>query len=114
MMKIKQTKSSKLAVKTANLIKQDRALKIPSRKVAKKLALELGLVGALVCLTSCSGVVTFASTEGIEAQNRGRIGLVENGKASPNTKTAYWENENMIANRPSFLQKLFLGKKGAK
>lgn len=105
-MKNKRVKSSKLAIKTANIVKQDRALNIPSKKIAKAMCL-----AGLFSMVSCSGVVTFASTEGIEAQNRGRIGLVENGKASPNTKTAYWENENMIANKKSWIENIFKGSK---
>lgn len=112
-----KNKSKDLAKKRlVKTVKKDRALNRDSRKVAKKLALELGLVTALVCMTSCSGVVTFASTEGIRAQNDGTIGLVEQAKADKDKKTAYWQNQDLKATTKSWgrlmLEKLTPNKGG--
>lgn len=86
-------------------IKRDRAITRSSRKIARSLYLT-GLFGIIAFTTSCSGII--ASRDAIEALNRGSIGIIEQTKATPDMKTAYFENENIIANqRGGLLSKLF-------
>lgn len=92
---------------------------VPKKKEAKPKArvipgkgkrLSVIALATLAVLTqSCSGVITIASTEGLEAQGRAYAGMIEQGKATPDTKTAYWENENIIARKKSWLENVIHG-----
>lgn len=63
----------------------------------------------LSCASSCSGVVTFASTEGLEAQGRARTGLVEQAMSGQDAETAYWQNEKMRTGRKSWIERMIIG-----
>ena len=114
-MRNKRVKSSKLAVKTANIIRKDRALKIPSRKVARKLALELGLIGALVCMTSCSMEGAY-NPDGyaIRCQGRGcdkfteyAATLINETKLQDPKDSPFFTNQNKRDNKKSWIEGLF-------
>jgi hypothetical protein len=50
---------------------------------------------ACLALAGCSGFAVLAGTgDGFRAFNDGQVGLVEQGKATPDVKTAYWDHRN--------------------
>lgn len=105
---MRKEKSKDLAKKRLEkILIKDRALTRSSKVIAKAM-IATGIFG----MVSCSGVVQFASTEGIAAMGRANVGLIENGKASKNIKTAYWQNENILAKKRGLIDKLFSKKEG--
>lgn len=65
---------------------------------------------ALLC-TGCSGPLVIAGTaEGWRAYNDGQIGLVTDGKATPDKKSAYWQSRE----QETGVKMLRLKLKGAK
>lgn len=104
---MKKEKSKEIAKKRLNkILIKDRALTRSSKAIAKAM-----IATGMFSMISCSGVVTFASTEGIRAQNEGNIGLVEQVKGSPDKKTAYWENQNYYSSKKSWIEGVFKGAK---
>lgn len=102
-MKIRKDKKQQIKVRLDKVVKADRALKVPSKKVAKKLAIELGLVSALVCMTSCGvllpggGAMMFATTDAIEAQGMAKIGLVNEARTKSGQKSSHYQLKELEA-----------------
>jgi len=112
-------KSKKLKRKAVRIVKSDRLLAVPSIKIAKKLALELGLIASLVAMTSCGNFYAQMGTaEAIRAHNDLITGAISQAKTPDGQESDHMQLRKIQASKLSVSDKilnvLFPSKQGAK